>query len=114
MLTSGDVVGADLGMPVGHEAGFAHPVVVVSAQRVLDGGPSILHVVPLTSTLRRFGSEVLIGANRGSGLEVDSSAQCQHLRSISTVRVTSARGNVGVIALAQIRETIGVLLDIDR
>lgn len=113
MLTSGDVVGADLGMLIGREAGFAHPAVIVTAQRVLDGDPSIVHVVPLTTTRRRFGSEIPVDANRGSGLAQESSAQCQHLRSISTARVTTPRGNVGAVVLSQIRETIGVLLDIE-
>ena len=113
MLISGDVVGADLGTPVGREAGFTHPVVVVTAQRVLDGEPSVVHVVPLTTTRRRFGSEVPVEANGGSGLERESSAQCQHVRSISTARVTQSRGNVGAIVLAQIREATGVLLDIE-
>ena len=36
MLTSGDVVDLDLGTPVGREAGFRHPAVVVTAQRILD------------------------------------------------------------------------------
>jgi mRNA-degrading endonuclease toxin of MazEF toxin-antitoxin module len=35
MLTSGDVAEADLGEPVGREADFLRPVVVVTAQLVL-------------------------------------------------------------------------------
>ncbi len=54
MLTSGDVVELDLGVPEGREAGFRYPGVVVTAQRVLERGPNVIHVVPLTSTLRRF------------------------------------------------------------
>ncbi len=57
MLTSGDVVDLDLGAPAGRDAGFQHPAVVVTAQRILE-----------------------------------------------------SRGNVGPIALTQIRETIAVLL----
>lgn len=43
---------------------------------------------------------------------VRSAAQCQHLRAVSTERIVSVRGNVGAAKLAQIRETIEVLLDI--
>ena len=57
MLTSGDVVELDLGSPAGREAGFRHPAIVVTAQRVLDAEPSVVQVVPLTSTLRGFSSE---------------------------------------------------------
>ena len=112
MLTSGDVVDLDLGVPVGREAGFRHPAIVVTAQRILDVAPSVVHVVPLTTTLRGFGAEVRVDPSRGTGLERRSSAQCQHLRAVSTARVGQVRGNVGPADLAQIREVVGVLLDL--
>ncbi len=112
MLTSGDVVTLDLGQPKGREAGFRHPVIVVTAQRLLDAGPSVIHVVPLTSTIRGFGSEVVIGVQDANGLERESAAQCQHLRSVSTERVEAVRGNVGPVALRQVRQVVGLLLDV--
>ena len=112
MPNSGDVVNLDLGTPEGREAGFRHPAVVVTAQRILDASPSVIHVVPLTSTLRRFDSEILLSPDTSSGLSVESAAQCQHLRSVSPHRILDVRGNVGRAALEQIRETIAVLLDI--
>lgn len=112
MLTSGDVVDLDLGNPEGHEAGFRHPAIVVTAQRILDQQPSVVQVVPLTSTVRAFGSEVLIEVDQQNGLDEPSAAQCQHIRAVSTTRVRQARGNVGDVALAQIRETLGVIIDL--
>lgn len=112
MLTPGDVVDLDLGLPAGREAGFQHPAIVVTAQRILNAGPSVVHVVPLTSTLRAFASEVTVEPDAANGLERTSSAQCQHLRAISTARVISTRGNVGAAALAQVREVLGVILDL--
>ena len=112
MLTSGDVVDLDLGLPEGREAGFRHPAVVVSAQRILDADPSVVHVVPLTSTVRGFHSEILIVPDEHNGLSERSAAQCQHLRAVSTARIVSTRGNVGAMILGQVRETIAVLLDI--
>lgn len=112
MLNSGDVVLLDLGNPEGHEAGFRHPVVVVTAQRILDAAPSVIHVVPLTSTIRGFHSEITIIADSVNGLTADSAAQCQHLRSVSTQRVIEHLGSVGAAALSQIRETIAVLIDL--
>ena len=50
MLTSGDVIDFELGLPALREAGFRHPEVVVTAQRILDAEPSVVQVVPLTST----------------------------------------------------------------
>lgn len=112
MLSSGDIVDLDLGPPQGREAGFRHPAVVVSAQRILTAEPSVVYVVPLTSTLREFHSEITIEPNDHNGLAGRSAAQCQHLRAISTRRIVSTRGNVGSTTLSQIRETIAVLLDI--
>jgi mRNA interferase MazF len=112
MLNSGDIVDLDLGLPEGREAGFRHPAVVASAQRILDAEPSVVFVVPLTSTLRDFHSEISIEPDDHNGLAALSAAQCQHLRAVSTGRIASTRGNVGVAVLAQIRETIAVLLDI--
>lgn len=112
MPNSGDVVDLDFGSPEGRETGFRHPAVVVTAQRILDNSPSVIHVVPLTSTIRRFDSEIALAPDEVNGLSVTSAAQCQHVRSVSPRRVLLIRGNVGVEALAQIRETIAVLFDL--
>jgi mRNA interferase MazF len=113
MLTSGDVVEIDLGVPAGREAGFRHPVVVVTAQEILDESANVIQVVPLTSTLRSFGSEVRLTADAQNGLDADSSAQCQHIRSVSTERVEPVKGNIGSAALSEIRQVLGLILDID-
>ena len=112
MLNSGDIVDLDLGVPSGREAGLCRPAVVVTAQRVLDAEPSVVQVVPLTSTLRGFGSEVPIEPNEGSGLAAPSAAQCQHIRSVSVERIAQVKGSAGTVALAQIRGALGVILDI--
>lgn len=112
MLTSGDVVDLDLGRPEGSEAGFRHPAVVVSAQRVLEAEPSVVQVVPLTSRIRSFGSEVTVEPSGENGLEQPSAAQCQHIRSVSSGRLIGVRGNVGPVILRQIREVLGLLLDV--
>jgi mRNA interferase MazF len=112
MPTSGDVVDLDLGVPAGREAGFQPPAVLVTAQRILDADPSVVHVVPLTATIRRFHSEIVIEPDDANGLVKVSAAQCQHLRAVSPGRIVSIRGNVGAIVLVQLRETIAVILDL--
>ena len=92
MLTSGDVVELDLGKPEGRAAGFRHPVIIVTAQRILDEQPSVIQVVPLTSTVRPFGSEMIIEVDQHNGLDEPSAAQCQHVRAVSTTQVLEARG----------------------
>ncbi|MDH4276999.1 MAG: type II toxin-antitoxin system PemK/MazF family toxin [Acidimicrobiia bacterium] len=112
MLTSGDVVDLDLGAPEGREAGFRHPAVVLTAQRILDAEPAVLQIVPFTSTIRGFATEVNVPADASNGLDNDSVAQCQHVRAVSTARVSSVRGNLGPTLVAQIRETLAIILDI--
>ncbi|HAS10561.1 MAG TPA: type II toxin-antitoxin system PemK/MazF family toxin [Acidimicrobiaceae bacterium] len=112
MRTSGDVVDLEPGTPEGREAGFRHPAVLVTAQRILDADPSVVHVVPVTTTLRGFHSEVVLEPDAGNGLDHRSAAQCQHLRAVSPSRVSEARGNIGTVALAQIRDVIAVILDL--
>lgn len=112
MLTSGDVVDLDLRLPQGREAGFRHPAVVVTAQRVLDARPTVIQVVPLTTSIRSFGSEIRVEPDVLNGLDRVSAAQTQHVRAVSTRRLAQVRGNVGPTVLAEIRETIGLILDI--
>lgn len=90
MLTSGDVVDLEFGTPEGREAGFRHPAVLVTAQRILDAQPSVVHVIPLTSTIRGFSSEITIEPDEANGLAVVSAAQCQHIRAISLEASTAS------------------------
>ena len=112
MRRCGDVQLADLGEPQRSEAGFERPVVVVTAQLVLDQYPSVVHVVPLTTTIRGFRSEVSIEPDADNGLEVASAAQCQHIRAIAVGRLADPLGNVGPQVLTQIREILADLLDL--
>jgi len=112
MLISGDVVDLDLGVPEGREAGFPHPGVIVTAQRILAAGPKVVHVVPLTTTIRSFESELTLEPDATNGLNAMSAVQCQHIRAISTGRIAAARGNVGPTSLTQIREMIALILDL--
>lgn len=112
MLMPGDVVELDLGTPTGSEAGLCRPAVIVTAARILRGGPNVVQVVPLTRTLRASGIEVTIGSDGDSGLHADSAAQCQHVRSVSVSRIVARTGNVGPLALAQIREMLALLFDV--
>lgn len=112
MLTSGDVITLDLGLPEGSEAGLRRPAVVVTAGRVLRHDPRVVQVVPLTTTVRGYASEVTIEPDNSNGLTVASAAQCQHIRAVATSRVEESVGNVGPVALSQIRDTLAVLLDL--
>lgn len=112
MLTPGDVVELDLGMPAGSEAGLRRPAIVVTADRILRGGPNVVQVVPLTRTIRTSSIEVLIDPDEHNRLVARSSAQCQHVRSVATTRIQECTGNVGPVVLNEVRETLALLLDL--
>lgn len=85
--------------------------VIITAQAVLEQSPAVVQVVPVTSTVRGFRTEVFLepGINR---LDRPSAAQCQHVRAVSTSRITATIGNVGPDELLRIRETLSLLLDL--
>jgi mRNA interferase MazF len=112
MLTPGDVVDLDLGMPSGSEAGLRRPAVVVTAARVLRGRPNVVQVVPLTRTIRHSVAEVVVDPDELNRLEAPSSAQCQHVRSVATSRIHERTGNIGPVLLSEVRETLALLLDL--
>lgn len=91
---------------------MVRPAIVVTAGRVLRGGPSVVQVVPLTRTIRDSGAEVLVEPDGRNGLGAVSAAQCQHVRSVSSDRVIARVGNVGPVVLRQVRDTLAVLLDL--
>lgn len=112
MLTSGDVVALDLGLPEGSEAGLYRLAILVTAQRVLRAGPSVVQVVPLTTTLREYDSEVTVEPDSTNGLHQRSAAQTQHVRAVATSRIADQVGNVGPVVLRRVRDTLAVLLDL--
>lgn len=112
MRRSGDVQPAHLGTSAGREAGFARPVVIVTAQRILDHDPSVVHVVPLTTTVRGLRAEITLTPDAHNGLRTVSAAQCQHVRAVAVERLGVPTGNVGAEPLALMREIIADLLDL--
>src|SRR3954451_2710598 len=111
MLTAGEIVELDLGYPEGSEAGLVRPAVVVTADRILRGGPNVVQVVPLTRTIRTTGREGVIEPAASNGLPVRSAAQCQHVRAVATGRVGAHLGNVGAVSLRQLGETLALIFD---
>lgn len=103
MPTPGDIVEVDLGAPTGSEAGMVRPAIVVTASRVLAGGPNVIQVVPLTRTIRSSEAQVPLEPDSGNRLTANSAAQCQHVRSVAVTRV---RQRVGAVAWAHIRRTL--------
>lgn len=110
-MRAGDVVRVDFGVPLGSEPGFVRPAVVVTADLVLEGRPRTIHVVPITSNTRRsLPAEIPIDAPL---LDRPSAAQCHLCTVVSIERVDdTGLGNIGAVALAEVRTVLGDLLDV--
>lgn len=109
-MNAGDVVEIDFGLPVGSEAGFRRPGVVVTDDAFLRYRPSTVFVVPLTSTKRTFPSHVEIPPDTANQLRNTSYAPVEQLRAVSVDRCGPPTGNVGLLVLHQIRNVLGMII----
>jgi mRNA interferase MazF len=99
-------------LPASREAGFCHLVVVVTAQRILDADSSVVQVVPVTSTVRGFAAEVEIDADGAERPRADLGRPVSAHPCCCCRRLEATRGNVGTAALGQIREVLGLILEV--
>jgi mRNA interferase MazF len=97
-MRRGDVYLVDFEPTVGSEANKVRPAVIVSndaANRTAERNErGVLTVVPVTSnTLRVFPFQILISAGEG-GLDVDSKAQAEQVRSVDYRRLSGRLGRL--------------------
>jgi mRNA interferase MazF len=109
-LNFGDIVVVDLGTPVGSEAGFVRPAVVVVADAFLRYRPTSVLVVPLTSVPRTFPSHVAIEPDELNHLDVTSSALVEQLRAVAVERCGTPSGNVGPVVAHQILDVLAMIV----
>ena len=102
-MRAGDIVRIDFGTPARGEPGFVRPGVVVTSDDVLEFRQNAVVVVPCTTTLRGWLTEVEVP---GFG-----TAQAHLPTTISVDRIVETTDtNIGPVALRQIRELIADLL----
>ncbi len=112
-MQAGDIITIDFGIPAGSGPGFEHPAIVVTAGLIAAQMPRTFHVVPVTSNVQRaMSTDVPVD---GEGLDKNSVGQCHLLTitEIERVKEGGDRGNVGPVALAQLRSVIADLLDLN-
>ena len=107
-MNSGDVVVVDFGTPIGSEAGFTRPAVIVAADAFLRFRPSTLFAVPLTTT-RTFPSHVMIEPDELNGLAGPSWALIEQMRAVSVERCTLVQGNVGSVVMHEILDVLAMI-----
>ncbi|MGB3685927.1 MAG: type II toxin-antitoxin system PemK/MazF family toxin [Ornithinimicrobium sp.] len=108
-MNFGDIVDVDFGTPLGSEAGFRRPGVVVVADAFLRYRPTTVFVVPLTSTFRAFPSHVPIEPDVVNGLEQTSYALVEQMRAVSVQRCVRRGGNVGDAVAHQILDVLSMI-----
>jgi mRNA interferase MazF len=105
-----EVWDVDFGNPVGHEQGNQRPAVVVSADWFNATRAELHLVVPISKTLRgNIGTHYRINAPDG-GLDVDSEAMSEHLRSVSEKRFIKKRGELDRSQMDEITKRIKLLI----
>jgi len=115
-MRRGEVRLVDLDPVRGSEANKRRPAVVVSnelANAVADRlGHGVVTVVPLTSsTARIFPFQVLVSADHG-GLQVDSKAQAEQVRSVAVERLGATLGQLPASIMADIDDALRLHLDL--
>jgi len=108
-MNFGDVVMVDFGIPLGSETGFRRPGVVVTADAFLPFRPTMVFVVPVTSTRRAFPSHVEITADQTNGLQPTSWALVEQLRAVAVERCGAPTGNVGPVVTHQLLDILRMI-----
>jgi mRNA interferase MazF len=111
LIWRGEIYDVELGVPTGHVATRVRPGVVVSADLINNGPGALVVVVPITST--RYGLRSHIALESGtSGLDHESFARCDQIRTISTKRLSHQRGRVPLEFMQAIDRALQFVLDL--
>ena len=105
----GDIVPIDFGTPVGSEAGFLRPAIVLTTDAFLRYRPTTIFAVPLTTTPRRFPSHVQIEPDPANRLDRVSVALVEQLRAVAVQRCGQPLGNIGPLAAHQILDILAMI-----
>lgn len=111
VIWRGEVYYVDLGQPVGHEPAFRRPAVVVSVDILNNGPGGLVLVVPVTSASYGLRSHVELDPS-SSGLEHTSFARCDHVRVVSTERLSTRLGLLDAEDLSAVDQALRFVLDL--
>jgi mRNA interferase MazF len=115
-MLRGEIWQVDLDPARDSEANRQRPAVVVSNDRANATatrlGRGVVTVVPVTSNIANvYPFQVLLSAAT-TGLAVDSKAQAEQIRSVSTERLLQRIGHVAPVELAQLDEALRLHLEL--
>ncbi len=104
-MTRGDIYQVSLDPIVGSEIGKTRPAVVLQND-LANKTSSTVTIVPISSKLRRvYPFQVKLSAG-DSGLERNSKALCEQIRTISRERLLQKLGHISQESLDQIRTAL--------
>lgn len=111
MISQGDVWWADLGAPVGSEAGYRRPVVVVQGDAFNRSAIGTVVSVPLTSTMRWANApgNVRLPA-RSTGLPRDSVANVSQIVALDRTLLTERVGKLSRAKVELVLSGVDVVL----
>lgn len=102
MTKRGDVFYVNLDPVIGSEIGKTRPAIVLQNELANKNSPTVT-VIPLSTSVGRvFPFQVLIPAGEG-GLEHDSKALCEQIRTLSTKRLLNRLGSLPPERMEEIR-----------
>ena len=115
-MRRGEIWLVDLEPVRGAESNKRRPVVIVSNDRAnaraAQLGRGVLTVVPVTSNITRvLPFQVLLPADR-TGLQVDSKAQAEQVRSVDVTRVSLRIGRMPPDLVSELNEALRLHLDL--
>lgn len=105
----GQIWKADFEPVVGHEQGRQRPCLVISDDLFNAGRADLVIVILISSVQRAIRSHVSIEAPEG-GLTAPSDIMCEHIRTISKVRLIDRWGQVSPSTMQQVETRIKAIL----
>jgi len=112
-IRRGDIFYADLNPVIGSEQGDTRPVLVVSNNIGNKYSPTII-VIPITSSPRKNKQSTHVTIPYSCGLEVDSIALAEQIRTIDRSRLDSYIGHIGNSSKTAIDKALAVCVGLDR
>jgi mRNA interferase MazF len=100
---------ADLAPTRGHEQTGRRLVLVVSENLFNQGPAGLVIVLPMTSTVHRIPSHVLVTPPEG-GVKIRSAVLCEGVRSLAVERLVVRWGAIGRSTMAAVEDRLRILL----
>ena len=111
-MRAGDIVTVHFGTPIGSEAGFRRPAVIITADAFLHYRPTTVLAVPLTSTARTFPSHIPVAVDEQNALDNASWILVEQLRAVAIERCGPVTGNVGSVVIHQVLDVLAMITGI--